>query len=53
MSDIKEELILLRLQDRLKEAERLIADAVQIMTPEQVGQWRGVRTWQELGGYDE
>lgn len=32
---------------RLREAERLIAAAVQIMTPEQVGQWAGVRAWQE------
>ena len=32
---------------RLSEAERLIAHAVQIMTPEQVGQWTGVSAWQE------
>ncbi len=32
---------------RLSEAECLIAHAVQIMTPEQVGQWTGVRAWQE------
>ena len=42
---------------RIEEAERLIQHAVQIMTPEQVGQWRGVRTWQEFdgtkGGEDE
>ena len=36
-----------RLQADLEEAERLIADAVQIMTPTQVGQWAGVRAWQE------
>ncbi len=35
---------------RLSEAERLIAHAVQIMTPEQVGQWTGVRAWLRRGG---
>jgi predicted nucleic acid-binding Zn-ribbon protein len=32
----------------LESAKRLIDDAVEIMTPEQVGQWRGVRTWLEF-----
>lgn len=32
---------------RIAEAERLIAHAVELMTPEQVGQWTGVRYWQE------
>jgi len=32
---------------RIEEAEELIAAAVEIMTPEQVGRWAGVRAWQE------
>jgi hypothetical protein len=34
-------------QEQLEEADKLIAHAVQIMEPEQVGQWTGVRVWQE------
>lgn len=37
-------------RQRIAEAARLIAAAVQIMTPEQVGQWAGVRAWQEDDG---
>lgn len=36
-----------RLWADLAEAERLIARAVELMTPDQVGQWEGVRAWQE------
>jgi len=32
----------------IEEARRLIAHAVEIMTPEQVGQWEGVGAWQEF-----
>ena len=32
---------------RVTGAEKLIARAVEIMTPEQVGRWEGVRAWQE------
>lgn len=34
-------------RQRIVNAERLIAAAVEIMTPDQVGQWAGVRAWQE------
>jgi hypothetical protein len=32
---------------QIEEARALILQAVEIMTPEQVGQWAGVRTWLE------
>ncbi len=38
--------------DRIEEARRLIARAIEIMTPDQVVQWEGVRAWQELAGED-
>ncbi len=34
-------------QKHLKEAARLIDQALDIMTVEQVSQWEGVRAWQE------
>lgn len=36
------------LKERIAHAATLINAAVDIMTPEQVGQWGGVRTWQEM-----
>jgi outer membrane protein TolC len=32
---------------QIEEARALILQAVELMTPEQVGQWGGVRTWLE------
>ena len=32
---------------RLSEAEKLIIRGVEIMTPEQLGKWEGVRAWLE------
>lgn len=37
----------IEMRNRLKDATVLIERAVEIMTPEQVSQWEGVRAWQE------
>ncbi len=37
-----------QLEQRIAKAEELIKAAIEIMTPDQVGQWRGVRAWQEM-----
>jgi len=34
----------------LETAEKLIDSAIDLMSPEQVGKWGGVRTWQETYG---
>ncbi len=36
-----------KLREQLKEADQLIIAAIDIMTPDQLGQWKGVRAWLE------
>lgn len=44
---------MIKVHAHLKWAEQLINRAVELMPLEQLGQWEGVRTWQEYNPVDE